>query len=152
MFYKKKYINMLNVNKVIIGGYVGSVEIKYTSSGDPVLNMSVATNKKWTDKDGNKSTSTEWHRVVVFGKLAALVKDWIKQGSAVYAEGELRTRKWQDENSTNRWTTEIVLSGYSSVLQVLDKKVLTPKNFAPVIDNADADAAAAQEPEDDIPF
>lgn len=143
---------MLNINKVIIAGHVGSVEVKYTGGGDPVLNMSIATNKSWKNKEGNKQTVAEWHRVVVFGKLANLVKDWIKQGSAVYVEGELRTRKWQDKNGTDRWTTEIILSGYNSVLQMLDKKPEILESKAPVVDPADSDAAANQVPDDDIPF
>ena len=143
---------MLNINKAIIAGHVGSVEVKYTGGGDPVLNMSIATNKSWKDKEGNKQTVAEWHRVVVFGKLANLVKDWIKQGSAVYIEGELRTRKWQDKNGTDRWTTEIILSGYNSVLQMLDKKPEILESKAPVVDPADSDAAANQVPDDDIPF
>jgi hypothetical protein len=75
---------MLNINKVVVAGHVGSVEIRYTSSGDAVLNLSIATNRRWTDKDGNKSEAVEWHRVVVFGKLAELVKDWVKKGTQVY--------------------------------------------------------------------
>lgn len=113
---------MLNINKTIIAGYVGSVEIKYTSGGEAVLNLSVATNKHWKDKDGNNNTAVQWHRVVVFGKLAQLVKDWVKKGTSIYLEGELRTRSWQDKHGADRWTTEVVLSGYSAVLQVLDKK------------------------------
>ena len=147
---------MLNINKTIIAGHVGSVDIKHTSSGDPVLNLSIATNKQWTDKKGNKNTATEWHKVVVFGKLAALVKNWVKKGTAIYVEGELRTRKWQDKEGTDRWTTEIVLSGYHCILQVLDKKDEKEEALgnAPkhqTIDEGD-DPTSVVPDDDDLPF
>ncbi len=142
---------MLNINRVTIAGHVGSVEIRYTGGGDAVLNLSIATNRRWTDKDGNKNEAVEWHRVVVFGKLAELVKEWVKKGTQVYAEGVLRTRKWQDKEDNDRWTTEIVLSGYNAVLQVIDKKEQEVKE-PPVIEYADSDSAAEQVPNDlDIP-
>ena len=162
---------MLNINKTTIAGHVGSVEIKYTSSGEAVLNLSVATNKHWKDKNGNKNTATQWHRVVVFGKLAQLVKDWIKKGTAVYLEGELRTRLWQDKQGTERWTTEVVLSGYNAILQVLDKKDVSndktdkddkrdakddkDKSLAQVPQHQmsnEADDPSLVVPDDDIPF
>ena len=140
---------MLNINKVTVAGHVGSVEIRYTGGGDAVLNLSVATNRRWTDKDNNKNEAVEWHRVVVFGKLAELVKSWVKKGTQVYAEGELRTRKWQDKDGNDRWTTEIVLSGYSAILQVIDKKEQEEeqKNEPPKVEDADNDSAAGQVPE-----
>lgn len=138
---------MLNINKVVVAGHVGSVEIRYTSSGDAVLNLSIATNRRWTDKDGNKSEAVEWHRVVVFGKLAELVKDWVKKGTQVYVEGVLRTRKWQDKSGNDRWTTEIVLSGYNAVLQVIDKKEQEVKE-PPKVEDADNSSAAEQVPDD----
>ncbi len=142
---------MLNINRVTIAGHVGSVEIRYTGGGDAVLNLSIATNRRWTDKDGNKNEAVEWHRVVVFGKLAELVKEWVKKGTQVYAEGVLRTRKWQDKEDNDRWTTEIVLSGYNAVLQVIDKKEQEVKE-PPAIEDADNDSAAEQVPNDlDIP-
>lgn len=158
---------MLNINKTTIAGHVGSVEIKYTSSDEAVLNLSIATNKNWKDKNGNKNTATQWHRVVVFGKLAALVKDWIKKGTAVYLEGELRTRLWQDKQGTDRWTTEVVLSGYNAILQVLDKKhashdeksdkddkdkTLTEVEVPKHQMSNEADDPSLVVPDDDIPF
>jgi len=147
---------MLNINKTIIAGHVGSVDIKYTGSGDAVLNLSMATNKQWTDKQGNKNTATQWHKVVVFGKLAALVKNWVKKGTAIYVEGELRTRKWQDKEGTDRWTTEVVLSGYHSILQVLDKKdekeeALGDEPKHQTIDEGD-DPTSVVPDDDDLPF
>ncbi|CAC5861755.1 Single-stranded DNA-binding protein [uncultured Gammaproteobacteria bacterium] len=138
---------MLNINKVMVAGHVGSVEIRYTGGGDAVLNLSIATNRRWIDKHGNKSEAVEWHRVVVFGQLAKLVKDWVKKGTQVYAEGVLRTRKWQDKGGNDRWTTEIVLSGYSAVLQVIDKKEQEVKE-PPKVEDADNNSAAEQVPDD----
>ena len=143
---------MLNINRVVVAGHVGSVEVRYTGGGDTVLNLSVATNKHWTDKDGNKNEAVEWHRVVVFGKLAELVKSWVKKGTQVYVEGELCTRKWQDKDGNDRWTTEIVLSGYSATLQVIDKKEQEEeqKNEPPKVEDADNDSAAGQVPNNQI--
>ncbi|WP_369177863.1 single-stranded DNA-binding protein [Candidatus Thiodubiliella endoseptemdiera] len=138
---------MLNINKVVIAGHVGSVEIRYTGDDSVVLNLSVATNRRWTDKDGNKNEAVEWHRVIVFGKLAELVKEWVKKGTQVYAEGVLRTRKWQDKDGNDRWTTEIVLSGYNAILQVVDKKEQEVKE-PPKVEEADTNGAAEQTPDD----
>lgn len=144
----------LNLNKAVIAGHVGSVETKYTGGGAAVLNLSVATNEQWTDKDGNKNTATEWHRVVVFGKLAELVKDWVKKGSSVYIEGRMRTRKWQDKEGTDRWTTEVVVSGYGATIRTSnDKSNKNASNDAPESQaRQEGDNPADKVPEDDIPF
>ena len=145
---------MLNINKITIAGHVGSIEARATADGKTVLNLSIATNKRWRNKQGDKQESTEWHRVVVFGKLAELVKNWIKTGTAIYVEGEQKTRKWQDKDGTDRWTTEIVVSGYSAVLQVLDsKEAPTPTaSPAPAVDANDKSSDENIPEDDDIPF
>lgn len=100
---------MASVNKVIIVGNLGrDPEIRYAPSGDAICNVSIATTDTWRDKQtGEKRESTEWHRVVFFGKLAEIAGQYLKKGRPVYVEGSLRTRKWQDQNGQERYTTEI---------------------------------------------
>ena len=100
----------MSVNKVILLGRVGSdPEVKYMPSGNAVLNLSIATNRKFKNQEsGAYEDKTEWHRVVYFGKLAEIVEKYLDKGSSVYVEGKLQTRKWQDKNGADRWTTEIV--------------------------------------------
>ena len=100
---------MASVNKVILVGNLGrDPEIRYAPSGDAICNLSLATTDTWKDKQtGEKRESTEWHRVVLFGKLAEIAGQYLKKGRAVYIEGRLQTRKWQDQNGQDRYTTEI---------------------------------------------
>ena len=98
------------VNKAIIVGTLGrDPEIKYTANGSAVVNINVATNESWRDKNtGEMQERTEWHRIVMFGKLAEIAAQYLKKGSQAYFEGRLQTRKWQDQNGQDRYTTEIV--------------------------------------------
>jgi single-strand DNA-binding protein len=98
------------VNKVILIGHLGQdPETKYMPSGGAVTNITLATSEGWKDKQsGEKQERTEWHRVVFFNKLAEIAGEYLKKGSQVYVEGSLRTRKWQDKNGQDRYTTEIV--------------------------------------------
>ena len=94
---------------MIIGNLGRDPEIKYTQSNVPVANFSVATSESWKDKNsGEWQEKTEWHRVVIFGKVAEVAGEYLRKGSQVYIEGKLRTRKWQDRDGNDRWTTEIV--------------------------------------------
>ena len=83
-------------------------ELKYTPSGQAVCNLSIATNEAWTGKDGQKQEKTEWHRLVLFGKLAELAGQYLQKGRQVYIEGKLQTRSWQDKDGQTRYTTEVV--------------------------------------------
>ncbi len=98
------------VNKAIIVGTLGQdPDVKYTASGSPVVNISVATNETWKDKQtGEAQERTEWHRIVIFGKLAEIAAQYLKKGSQAYFEGRIQTRKWQDKSGQDRYTTEIV--------------------------------------------
>ena len=100
---------MASVNRVIIVGNLGKdPETRYAPSGDAVTNIVVATTETWKDKtSGEKREATEWHRVVFFGKLAEIAGQYLKKGSQVYLEGKLKTRKWQDKDGQDRFTTEI---------------------------------------------
>jgi single-strand DNA-binding protein len=98
------------VNKVIIVGNLGAdPDTKYMPSGAAVTNLSVATNESWKDKQtGEQKDRTEWHRVAMFGRLAEIAAEYLRKGSQVYIEGKLRTRKWQDQQGNDRYTTEII--------------------------------------------
>jgi len=98
------------INKVIIVGNLGGdPETRYMPSGSAVTNITVATNESWKDKQtGEQKDRTEWHKVAMFNRLAEVAAEYLRKGSQVYIEGKLRTRKWQDKNGQDRWTTEIV--------------------------------------------
>lgn len=111
------------VNKCIILGNLGNdPEVKYTNSGSAIANLTVATSESWNDKaTGEKRESVEWHRVVLFGKLAEIAGEYLRKGSQVYIEGQLRTRKWTDNAGVEKYTTEIVV-GTNGVMQMLGGK------------------------------
>ena len=115
---------MAGINKVILVGNLGAKpEVKYASNGNAISNLSVATSESWTDKStGQKQERTEWHRVSLFGKLAEIAGQYLDKGSKVYVEGKLQTRKWQDQNGQDRYTTEVVVSGFNGTLQMLDRR------------------------------
>jgi single-strand DNA-binding protein len=100
---------MASINKVMLIGNLGKdPEIRYMPSGDAIANLTLATTENWKDKAGEKQEKTEWHRVSMFGRLAEIAGEYLKKGSAVYIEGKLQTRKWQDKDGNDRYTTEIV--------------------------------------------
>jgi single-strand DNA-binding protein len=113
-----------SVNKVILIGNVGKdPEIRRTQDGKPIANLSIATSESWRDKaTGERKEKTEWHRVVVFSEpLCKVVEQYVKKGSKLYVEGSLQTRKWQ-KDGVDRYSTEVVLQGFNSVLTMLDGK------------------------------
>jgi len=114
-----------SVNKVILVGNLGrDPEIRRTQDGRPIAQLSVATSESWRDKtSGERKEKTEWHRVVIFSEgLAKIAEQYLKKGSKVYLEGALQTRKWQDKDGHDKYTTEVVLQGFNSTLTMLDGK------------------------------
>lgn len=120
---------MASINKVILVGNLGQdPEVKYMPSGGAVTNISIATTDTWKDKTtGEKKENTEWHRVVFFNRLAEIVGEYLRKGSQVYIEGNLRTRKWQDQNGVDKYTTEIV----AREMQMLGGRAGGSSDFAP---------------------
>ncbi|CAD83556.1 single-strand DNA-binding protein [Candidatus Blochmanniella floridana] len=118
------------INKVILVGYLGQdPEIRYMSNGNPVANISIATTDTWKDKQTNEfKEKTEWHRVVLFGKLAEITSSYLRKGSQVYIEGSLRTRKWQNQDGQDRYTTEIIVS-IGGVMQMLSNRYAEARNM-----------------------
>jgi single-strand DNA-binding protein len=112
-----------SVNKVILVGNLGAdPDIKRTQDGRPIANLSVATSETWRDKNsGERRERTEWHRVVIFNEgLCKVAENYLKKGAKVYIEGQLQTRKWQDQSGQDKYSTEIVLQGFNSTLTMLD--------------------------------
>lgn len=144
---------MSSVNKVILVGNVGAdPEIRSFDNGDRVANLSLATSESWKDKNtGERREKTEWHRVVVFGKLVDVIEQYVSKGSKLYFEGKLETRKWEKDGQ-DRYSTEVVLRGFDSKMVMLDSKSSSPEPSAH--DKAKADGYQPQpDPlEDEIPF
>jgi single-strand DNA-binding protein len=114
-----------SVNKVILVGNLGKdPEIRRTQDGRPIANLRIATSETWRDKTtGERREKTEWHSVVVFNEgLCRVVEQYLKKGAKVYIEGSLQTRKWQGQDGQDRYTTEVVLQGFNSVLTMLDAR------------------------------
>ncbi|HEU5285470.1 MAG TPA: single-stranded DNA-binding protein [Sphingomicrobium sp.] len=115
---------MAGVNKVILVGNLGDdPEARSLNSGGEVVNLRVATSEQWKDKDGNRQERTEWHRVVIFNEnLGRVAKNYLRKGSKVYLEGQIQTRKWQDQSGADRYSTEIVLQRFRGELVLLDSR------------------------------
>ena len=143
------------INKVILIGNLGSdPEVRHTQGGNAVANISLATSETWRDKTtGETRENTEWHRVVMFGRLGEIAGEYLKKGSKVYVEGRLQTRKWQDRDGNDRYTTEII----GNEMQMLDSRGGggsgfddAPSQSAPPMDAPPQPAGGGLE--DDIPF
>ena len=115
---------MAGVNKVILVGNLGAdPETRSLNNGGEVVNMRVATSEQWKDRDGNRQERTEWHNVVIFNEnLGRVAKSYLRKGSKVYLEGQIQTRKWQDQSGSDRYTTEIVLQRFRGELVLLDSR------------------------------
>jgi len=112
-----------SVNKVILIGNLGAdPEVRHTQDGRPIVNLRLATSDSWRDKSsGERRERTEWHRVVIFNEgLCRIAEQYLKKGSKIYVEGQLQTRKWQDQSGQDRYSTEVVLQGFNSQLTMLD--------------------------------
>ena len=164
---------MSGVNKVILVGHLGrDPEARSMQSGGEVVTLSIATSESWKDKaSGERKERTEWHRVVIFNEgLVRVAKQYLRKGSKVYVEGQLQTRKWQDQSGADRYATEIVLQPFRSEMQLLDKREQDPGrgDYSGHMDEGryggpagDAGAAGAEKAkssafgpdlDDDIPF
>jgi len=145
------------VNKVILIGNLGQdPEVKYMPNGNAVANITVATSESWKDKNtGEQVDKTEWHRVVFFRRLAEIVGEYLKKGSKIYIEGKLQTRKWQDKNGADHWTTEVI----ANEMQMLDSRGGGSSDFNQSQGSSQQSAPSQAAPapanndfDDDIPF
>ena len=139
------------VNKVILVGNLGQKpEMRYTQTNTAVATLSIATSESWKDKDsGEQREKTEWHRVVFFGRLAEIADQYLKKGSQVYVEGKLQTRKWEDREGNERWTTEIV----GSQLEMLGDRMSSGSSQSNNMDQSTSKSSFSDDEfDDDIPF
>ena len=150
------------INKAILVGHLGKdPDVRYTASGSAMANITVATTESWKDKQsGEKQERTEWHRVVFFGRLAEIVAEYLKKGAQVYIEGRIQTRKWQDKDGNDRYTTEIVAND----MQMLGSRsgagmdnfnqepAAQPQSSGGAASVPAGNAAVEQDFDDDIPF
>jgi single-strand DNA-binding protein len=149
-----------SVNKVILVGNLGAdPEVRHTQDGKPIVNLRVATSESWRDRNsGERKERTEWHRVVVFSEgLAKICEQYLHKGSKVYIEGQLQTRKWQDKDGQDRYSTEIVLSGFNGTMTMLDSRSGQGAGASTSGSYGDTPAAggadfAASDLDDEIPF
>ena len=143
-----------SVNKVILVGNLGAdPEVRNLPSGGKVVNLSVATSESWKDKNtGERREKTEWHRVVIFSEgLAKVAESYLKKGSKVYLEGQLQTRKWQDQSGADKYSTEVVLQGFGCALVLLDGRQEGGSGEGGG-SRPQANRAPAQDMDDTIPF
>ena len=139
------------INKVIVVGNLGAdPDARYMPNGNAVTNISVATSESWKDKEtGDRQERTEWHRVVFFGRLAEIASEYLKKGSQVYVEGRLKTRKWEDKEGNDRWTTEIVANEMQMLGERISSSSYTDSFSAPKRSGSEF---ASDDFDDDIPF
>src|SRR5262245_20349143 len=141
----------MGVNKVLLIGNLGAnPEVRFTQGGQAVANLRIATTERWTDRNGQKQEQTEWHNVVVWGKQAEIVGQYLTKGRQVYIEGRIRTRQWQDQQGQKRYTTEVV----AQRVQMLGGRSEAGREdmgaTVPPDDNVTTDFGGG--PDDDIPF
>ena len=145
-----------SVNKVILVGNLGKdPEVRRMTSGDPVVNLSIATSESWRDKaSGERKEKTEWHRVVIFNKnLADVAEKYLKKGAKVYVEGQLQTRKWTDKDGAEKYSTEVVLQNFNGTLVMLDGRNEGGGGSRERVGASEAPAAFQRdEMDDEIPF
>ncbi|MCL2439173.1 MAG: single-stranded DNA-binding protein [Alphaproteobacteria bacterium] len=159
-----------SMNKVILVGNLGNdPEVRHSQNGDKIVTFNIATSENWKDKSGEQQTRTEWHRVVIFSPgLAEVAEKHLRKGSKAYVEGTLRTRKWQGDDGKDRYTTEIILSGYNGYMILLDRPANSgsgsyggesrggsdekPAAKSSGWDNSDAGSTGAAALDDEIPF
>ena len=140
------------VNKVILVGNVGSdPEAKHLDSGQVVVNFSLATSENYKDKNGEKVSKTEWHRIVIWGKLAEVVDKWVKKGSKLYLEGKIVTKQWDDKDGNKRYTTEISVNNMTMLGDGGKKNDEAAPEYKPVDHNAPPENYKPEDTED-LPF
>jgi single-strand DNA-binding protein len=148
---------MSGVNKVILIGNLGAdPTMRYTPSGTAVANFNIATTERFTNRNGERDSRTEWHRVVAWGRLAEICNQYLKKGKQIYVEGRLQTRTWEDQSGTKRYTTEVVALNMVMLGRVGEAEDMPPQDFPPddfqEAPGEDAAAPSAGKDDDDLPF
>lgn len=151
----------MSVNKVILVGRLGKdPETRYMTSGEAVTNVTLATSENWKDKSGEKQEKTEWHNLVFYRRLAEIAGEYLKKGSQIYVEGKLQTRKWQDKEGKDKYTTEIIVNEMQMLggkatggsFEVMDKPASSAPASAPAANRPAPAKSNFDNFDDDIPF
>lgn len=144
----------MGVNKIILIGNLGAdPEVRSTSGGTPVANFRLATSETYKNRDGERETRTEWHRVVTFGRLAEICGQYLKKGKQIYIEGRIQTREWEDQTGNKRWTTEIVANQMQMLGRASDGGGSSPDDSQETqYADGGSQAPAASDDDDDLPF
>jgi single-strand DNA-binding protein len=151
----------MSVNKVILVGRLGKdPETRYMTSGEAVTNVTLATSENWKDKSGEKQEKTEWHNLVFYRRLAEIAGEYLKKGSQIYVEGKLQTRKWQDKEGKDKYTTEIIVNEMQMLggkatggsFEVMDKPASSAPASAPSANRSAPAKSNFDNFDDDIPF
>ncbi len=148
---------MSGVNKVILVGNLGAdPTMRYTPSGTAVANFNVATTERFTNRNGERDSRTEWHRVVAWGRLAEICNQYLKKGKQIYIEGRLQTRNWEDQSGNKRYTTEVIANNMVMLGRAGEAEDMPPQDFPPDdfqdMPNGDAAPQSSGKDEDDLPF
>lgn len=156
---------MGGINQHTILGNVGKIETRYTPDGKAIVNLSLAVSEKWTDKNtGQKQEKTEWLNVAVFGKPAEIISKYVQKGDKLFVQGQVKTRKWQDSNGNDRYSTETIVDGFKGAFELLGSKTgapqqaQQPQQTAPISQSNQFQKPAAGQPfegeldDPDIPF
>jgi single-strand DNA-binding protein len=144
----------MGVNKAILVGNLGAdPEVRHTAGGTPVANFRIATTENYTNRDGQRESRTEWHRIVTFGKLAEICGQYLKKGKQVYIEGRIQTREWEDQSGTKKYTTEIVANQMQMLGRAGDRDYVPEDSQEPqYADNSSQAPATGGNDDDDLPF
>jgi single-strand DNA-binding protein len=144
----------MGVNKAILVGNLGAdPEVRHTAGGTPVANFRIATTENYTNRDGQRESRTEWHRIVAFGKLAEICGQYLKKGKQVYIEGRIQTREWEDQSGNKKYTTEIVANQMQMLGRAGDRDYVPEDSQEPqYADNSSQAPATGGNDDDDLPF
>ncbi|MFN2274804.1 MAG: single-stranded DNA-binding protein [Anaerolineales bacterium] len=145
---------VMGVNKAILVGNLGAdPEVRHTAGGTPVANFRIATTENYTNRDGQRESRTEWHRIVAFGKLAEICGQYLKKGKQVYIEGRIQTREWEDQSGNKKYTTEIVANQMQMLGRAGDRDYVPEDSQEPqYADNSSQAPATGGNDDDDLPF
>lgn len=143
----------MGVNKAILVGNLGAdPEVRHTAGGTPVANFRIATTENYTNRDGQRESRTEWHRIVTFGKLAEICGQYLKKGKQVYIEGRIQTREWEDQSGNKKWTTEIIANQMQMLGRAGDRDYTPEDSQEPQYADNSSQVTAGGSDDDDLPF
>lgn len=143
---------MSGINQHAVLGNVGKIETRYTSDGKAIVNLSIAVSEKWKDKSGQQQERTDWISVIVFDKPAEIISKYVNKGDKLYVQGKVKTRKWQDSNGNDRYSTETIVSGFDGKFELLGGNNGSNEKINQNTQNSNNQQHDGYSIDDDIPF